>query len=119
MQHFIELLNNHLIETIFSVFGMIFSGIGAFIFHTARKFKSNIQREIREQELIKEAVLSMIQERLNTSCEYYLVRDQVTPVGLKSIIRMYKSYKALGGNGVMDEIINKVKRLPVKKQKNR
>lgn len=41
-------------------------------------------------------------------------RDYVTKHGLQNFLEMYDAYHALGGNGMVTELLNEVKELPIK-----
>lgn len=41
-------------------------------------------------------------------------RGYVTKPGLQNFLEMYDAYHALGGNGVVTELLNEVKELPIK-----
>lgn len=41
-------------------------------------------------------------------------RGYVTKQGLQNFLEMYDAYHALGGNGMVTELLNEVKKLPIK-----
>ncbi len=41
-------------------------------------------------------------------------RNYVTKHGLENFLEMYDTYHALGGNGMVTELLNEVKELPIK-----
>lgn len=41
-------------------------------------------------------------------------RGYVTKHGLQNFLEMYDAYHALGGNGMVTELLNEVKKLPIK-----
>jgi len=45
---------------------------------------------------------------------HHIERGWVTPDELRIITEMHRTYKALGGNGFLDDIMNRVKALPIK-----
>lgn len=74
---------------------------------------NRIQREMKEQKLIKAGVLAILHDRLYQTCQYYIYLDCITIEALDNIRYMYDSYHELGGNGTGTELYNRCKCLRI------
>ena len=77
----------------------------------------NHSQENKTIELIKEAQLATLQDRLLYLCTKYLedYSDQgIEANQLKSLHNLYNSYKALGGNSFITDMIDRVNKLKVR-----
>lgn len=107
------------------------SGFWAFIqFLINRKDeKKNATEELREavaklqesmdnnndnMELQNEALMSIAQDRIVWLGEQYIKQGYIYADEAAILIRMANAYKALGGNGLVTEIMEKIKNLPRK-----
>ncbi len=86
----------------------LFSVVLAFISIQTKILWKKIQRERIEQELMKEAMLSILHDRLFQVGHYLLVKKKVTVDELENLEFMYKRYTALGGNGICKTLYEKV-----------
>ena len=90
-------------------FGLLLSGFGVM-------FKI-VHSWFKRQKMIEEGVLSMLHDRLYQACQYYIVRGSIELAGLKNIEYLYRAYHALGGNGTVTELYERVKELPREQNK--
>ena len=82
----------------------ITAGLGI-IYNRVRKWRM-------EQELIKQAVLAILHDRLYQACRYHLGRGYCGLDDRDNLEYMFRPYKALGGNGTGEELYNRCLALP-------
>lgn len=76
-------------------------------------FKHQITRNKRQDGML----LALGQYRLMRNCERYLGRGYITIEELTSLETLFKAYKGLDGNGVIEELYHKCKNLEVRKDR--
>lgn len=63
--------------------------------------------------VLVEAVMLLIYDRFEHLAERYLEDGKITLKQSKVCVAFYKAYKALGGDGWADELLEKLKKLPI------
>lgn len=63
---------------------------------------------------LKEAVKSLLRDRILHLCEKYIEDGFITHRKWESLYDLFEKYKALGGNGFIQDEINTVSELPRK-----
>ena len=76
-----------------------------------RKDKANV--ESLEQKAIKDGLQCMLRDRLIELHGKYSKRGSITTHGLQNYMLMYKAYKTLGGNGLIDHMEEEISELPI------
>jgi len=94
----------------------VFGGVLAILGVAVRKLFARVKREMDEQARIKAGVLAILHDRLYQSCQHFIRQGYIIPGDLRNISTMHESYITLGGNGVISEMVNRVKALPLEKQ---
>ena len=81
------------------------------VIETQRAKREQMKLESKEQELIKDGVMALLRFRINRLMEKVQSKGYILEEERYDLEEMYKSYKALGGNGKTklkyDFIINK------------
>ena len=72
------------------------------------------QKKSKEEETIAEGVMVLLQDRIKYLAKKYIAEGAISAEDLEDLMRMHKTYKALGGNGYLDQLMNAVKDLPLK-----
>jgi tRNA U34 5-carboxymethylaminomethyl modifying GTPase MnmE/TrmE len=71
--------------------------------------------QTKEQSIIQSrAILSMLRNTLRHMCTEVLKKGYITTNELETLLKAYASYKEMFGNKFIDELVDKVKELPVK-----
>lgn len=65
-----------------------------------------------DHQLIKAGVRSLLRDRIINMCEKCLTGGYCTTEYHDNIVDMYKEYHALGGNGAVTRLLNRVEELP-------
>ena len=63
---------------------------------------------------LKDAVCSLMRDRILHLCEKYIEVGEITHRQWESLYDLYEKYKALGGNGFIEEEMDSVSTLPRK-----
>jgi len=82
---------------------------------TVFKLISKGQKKQQEQsELIKNANLALLHDRLYQNCNFYISRKWITSNDLRNLDYMYKPYHALGGNDICTVLVDRCKSLEIR-----
>ena len=63
---------------------------------------------------IENGILCILRKHLMDEHAYWMAKGYITPTALESGLAMYKAYKALGGNGMIDHMDEEIRELPVR-----
>lgn len=101
--------------------------VGKWIDYKADKYRATKRQEkemqmAKEQEisakieLIQMGLLAMLRDKIIQSCTYFIETGCIPMLVLENITKMHDSYKALGGNGLCDQLFQEIQQLPIKEQ---
>lgn len=77
--------------------------------HVAANKKENDQ----ERKVLKDGMLWIQHDILLKQCKFHLQEKQIDVESLENIEGLYKSYKALGGNGTITKLYKRVQELEI------
>lgn len=80
-----------------------------------RRLLARIQASGRKQEAIEEGVVAILRDRLIASYNHYIEKGYCPIYAMENIMEMYTQYHALGGNGTVTGLVEKMKELPTEK----
>lgn len=103
----IEFIQRYWLEVFF---GCIVSALSLVV----RTIWAKIQHETEEQQVMKDAALAMMHDRLYSLARVYLKQGWATIQDLDNMERIYSAYHNLGGNGTGTELFNRCRALPIK-----
>lgn len=91
----------------------------AFLLKEQIKENKKIKREAEEshtkrESSLEEGVVCILRKHLMDEHETWTVKGYITPKALESSLLMYKAYKGLGGNGMIDHMEDEIQELPIK-----
>lgn len=69
-------------------------------------------KEVFSEKKLNKAVCALLRDRILHLCEKYLELGEISHKHFESLYALYLNYKALGGNGFIDEELGLVKELP-------
>ena len=72
------------------------------------------KKQQKQSELIKNANLALLHDRLYQCCNYYIDRKWVTSNDLRNLDYMYHPYHELGGNDVCTVLVERCKALEIR-----
>lgn len=80
-----------------------------------RELKNEKQRKRRERDTaLENGVVCILRKHLMDDHEYWMAKGYITPKALESGLLMYKAYKSLGGNGMIDHMEEEIQGLPIR-----
>lgn len=103
----IEFIQRYWLEVFF---GCIVSALSLVV----RTIWAKIQHETEEQQVMKDAALAMMHDRLYSLAMVYLKQGWATIQDLDNMEHIYSAYHNLGGNGTGTELFNRCRALPIK-----
>lgn len=69
-------------------------------------------KEVLSERKLNKAVCALLRDRILHLCKKYTDAKEISHKEYESLYNLHKSYKALGGNGFIDEEMKLVKELP-------
>lgn len=74
------------------------------------------KEELRTQRdrALEEGVVCILRKHLMDEHEIWMQKGYITSKALESGLLMYKAYKKLGGNGMIDHMEEEIQKLPIK-----
>ena len=107
------------ITTILSIVSTIVAGLALFYLKQKIKENKDLKREQDEKKSQHEAAIEnglvcILRKHLMDEHETWINKGYITPKALESGILMYKAYKTLGGNGMIDHMEDEIQELPIR-----
>jgi len=102
----IELFSDHWVKIVLGGISTVLSGVVTWLCR-------RIKQELAEQQLLKDAMLALMHDRLYQLCNKYIEIGSISTNALKNLEKIHSSYHALGGNGTGDTLFTRVKQLPI------
>lgn len=108
----------NILTTIISIATSVVSAILVFILQSAIKENNRLKREqeatkTARERALEEGVVCILRKHLMDEHELWTGRGYITPKALESGLLMYKAYKTLGGNGMIDHMEDEIQNLPI------
>lgn len=94
------------------LFGIIVAGFGVGYRRLVEKMKAGD----RKQEAIEKGIQALLRDRIIKAYNHYLEQGYCPIYGLENVEALYKQYHALGGNGTVTGLIEKLRELPTTKE---
>lgn len=90
-----------------------------FLLTSAIKENRRLKREQEARNAARDAAIEnglvcILRKHLMDEHEIWTAKKYITPKALESGILMYKAYKTLGGNGMIDHMEEEIQALPIK-----
>ena len=103
---------------ILTIFTSVASAMLVFILQSVIKENRKLKREKEEQtsqreKALSDGVLCLLRAKMIEYHSKYMDRGKITPHGIQSWLQMYKAYKALGGNGMIDHMKVEIEELHI------
>lgn len=101
--------------------GLVTIVAGILLFMLKQKMNENkeLKRQKDEAEAarskaLENGVVCILRKHLMDEHEIWTARGYITPKALESGLLMYKAYKDLGGNGMIDHMEEEIQALPIR-----
>jgi hypothetical protein len=72
------------------------------------------ERQKKEAEALRVSLLALTRDRILQGYRYYRREGGISPQDLETMTKLYMAYHALGGNGTITAVYDKIKALPIK-----
>ena len=97
-----------------AVFGFI-STILTYMLQQSYNENKRLKNEQKKRATaLEDGVVCILRKHLMDDHEYWTEKGYITSKALESEVLMYKAYKSLGGNGIIDHIEEEIQKLPIK-----
>lgn len=97
------------------IFGIL-CAVLAFLY---RSLASKLKKQKTESDAVKDGIRALLQRQIDADCKE-CIREGYCPTERKNVILcMYDSYHALGGNGAISQLKNRMMELPNERNERR
>ena len=97
-----------------SVFGIITTMLTYMLQQSHKENKTLKEEQKKRSSALEDGVVCILRKHLMDEHEIWIAKGYITPKALESGLLMYKAYKALGGNGMIDHMEEEIQDLPIK-----
>ena len=97
-----------------AVFGVITTML-TYLLQQSHKENKRLKEEQRQRATaLEEGVVCILRKHLMDEHELWMSKGYITAKALESGLLMYKAYKTLGGNGMIDHMEEEIQELPIR-----
>ena len=76
-----------------------------------------LKKHISNQRAIQRGVQALLRDRLTQSYHYHMSQEKCISIhDRENLSNLYNQYHSLGANGIIDDLMNKLKKLPVTRE---
>ena len=97
-----------------AVFGFISTMLAYMLQQSHKENKKLKTEEQKRAAALENGVVCILRKHLMDEHELWTSKGYITAKALESGLLMYKAYKALGGNGMIDHMEEEIQRLPIR-----
>lgn len=107
------------VSIIVSIFTSVVSAMLIFVLQSVIKENKRMKREKEATDTarttaIENGLVCILRKHLMDEHEIWMAKGYITPKALESGLLMYKAYKTLGGNGMIDHMEEEIQDLPIR-----
>ena len=104
---------------IYSIVASIVSGVLVFLLQNTIKENKKLRREREEAQhrydtAMRNGMVCVLRKHLMDDHEYWMAKGYITSHALENGLAMYRAYKDLGGNGMIDHMEEEIQELPIR-----
>jgi hypothetical protein len=108
-----------ILSIIVSIFTSVVAAMMTFVLKSVINENRRMKREKEEsnskrETAIENGLVCILRKHLMDEHETWVDKGYITPKALESGLLMYKAYKALGGNGMIDHMEEEIQELPIR-----
>lgn len=107
-----EWISKYWIEWLFGIVAAVLAGL-------YRRMAKGIRKNREEGDALREGMRALLRRQIVADCEESMRDGYATVTRKDTILEMYKSYHALGGNGAVTEVKETMLKLPTIKPEER
>lgn len=93
---------------------VLLTSVSSFVVLTYRKIKSRFKEQDKKREAIERGVQALLRNELIQRFREYKLAGEMTLLDKENMDHMFKEYFNLGGNGMMKEVYDEFKDIPIK-----
>ena len=120
---------DHVFQAVLSVISTIATSVIGYLVYRLKKKEEDKDEELKKQhkeaalqvekqeqeaEALRVSLLALIRDRILQGYRYYRREHGISPQDLETMTKLYMAYHALGGNGTITAVYDKIKALPIK-----
>lgn len=94
------------------LFGLVISGAAA----GYKRLSCKVSDKFKEQDAIKLGIQALLRDRIIQSYNHYQEKEHCPIYALENVEALYVQYHALGGNGTVTKLMDKLRDLPTEKK---
>lgn len=104
---------------IYSAIASLVSGVLVFLLQNSIRENARLRREKEETQkkydsAMRSGMVCVLRKHLMDDHELWTAKGYITSHALENGLAMYKAYKDLGGNGMIDHMEEEIQGLPIK-----
>lgn len=108
-----------MVATVWSIVTSIVTAILVYVLQSKIKENHELKREQERrkndhEKAIEEGLVCILRKNLMDEHEAWMAKGYITSHALESGLLMYKAYKTLGGNGMIDHMEDEIQELPIR-----
>lgn len=111
-------------QIILSIVTTAMTSIIGWLFHRLKKHeekrelleKKRLNEIMSREKAINDALRALCHDRILQGYRYYKRHDGISPTDLDTMTNLYNAYHALGGNGTITAVYEKIVKLPLKEE---
>ena len=111
-------------QVVLSVITTIMTGVIGWLFHKLKKHeekrefleKKRLDEIVAQEKAVNDALCALCHDRILQGYRYYKKHGEISPTDLDTITSLYNAYHALGGNGTITAVYEKIVELPLKEE---
>ena len=114
----------HAVAIALSVVPAVATGIIGYLVHKLKKHEEEKEREMEqwqrqqqiEYEAFRKSLIALTRDRILMGYRYYRKQGGISTQDLETMDKLYTAYHALGGNGTITAVHDKILELPIKEE---
>lgn len=95
-------------------FGFVSTMLAYLLQQSHKENKRLKQEQQKRASALEDGVVCILRKHLMEEHELWMKKGYIPPKSLESGLLMYKAYKSLGGNGMIDHMEEEIQQLPIK-----
>lgn len=97
-------------------FGFVSTMLAYLLQQSHKENKRLKQEEQKRHTAMEDGMVCILRKHLMDEHELWMRKGYITPKALENGLSMYRAYKSLGGNGMIDHMEEEIQQLPIKEK---
>lgn len=90
----------------------LFGIVAALLTAWYRRLSTRIRKQVQKQDAVGLGVQALLRDRIIQAYNHYSEKGYCPIYGMENVQEMYRQYHALGGNGTITELVERLKDMP-------